>query len=521
MESVLVILQVVLAAVLAVAAVGKAFDLPGARQAVRDFGVPERYSGVLGTALPVVEGALAIGLLVTPLIRWAAIGTLLLFGTFIGAIAWNLRQGRQPDCHCFGQIHSEPAGPSTLIRNSVLALATIPLIVTGGQSIPEWVQNLSDGETVALVLGAVMLAIGLGQLWFMQQLVAQNQRILERVEQLSGVTVAESPVEEDSKFPRTAPAFDVAALDGGRLSLASLLDRDKPILLLFVDPGCGPCRQLVPDMAEWSRRFRDEITIAWLSTRSVEENQEKFGEAGFGLVGIQPANEVYLEYGLRGTPSGVLIGTDGVIREPYATGGDRIRELLDGAVRGKDAAVARPAPVVSPDGEVDPASLLRLAEGPSLGTQGSRLPLPALDGSYVSIDDFRGGETVLLFIGAQCAFTQRMLPELKEWEAEAGDEEVGRVLAISMGSADENRELGLQIRVVLDDGFTVAGGYGATGTPAAIQLDADGKVASPLVTGSDAVLDLLWDRIEPIEGDLERTNGTVAIADDPEPVLPA
>jgi hypothetical protein len=41
---------------------------------------------------------------------------------FAIGISVNLARGRTPDCHCFGQLHSAPAGWKTLARNRVLAV---------------------------------------------------------------------------------------------------------------------------------------------------------------------------------------------------------------------------------------------------------------------------------------------------------------------------------------------------------------------------------------------------------------
>ncbi len=128
---IVVSLQLALAGILAVAAVGKFLDIPGSRQAVRDFGVPQRFANPLGTALPAVELALAILLLPGATARWAALGAALLFLAFIGGIAWNLRKGNQPDCHCFGQFHSAPAGWPTIIRNALFT-AMAGVIGAGG-----------------------------------------------------------------------------------------------------------------------------------------------------------------------------------------------------------------------------------------------------------------------------------------------------------------------------------------------------------------------------------------------------
>jgi hypothetical protein len=55
--------------------------------------------------------------------RWGALVALLLMAFFAAAIGVTLSQGRRPDCHCFGQLHSAPVGWSALARNVVLAAA--------------------------------------------------------------------------------------------------------------------------------------------------------------------------------------------------------------------------------------------------------------------------------------------------------------------------------------------------------------------------------------------------------------
>ena len=113
-------LSLLLAGVFAVAGVAKLRDAEGSRQALEDFGVPARFSRVGGVLLPLIEIAVAIALMVPATARWAALAAAALLAAFMVAIANAMRQGRAPDCHCFGQLHSEPAGRSTLVRNAVL-----------------------------------------------------------------------------------------------------------------------------------------------------------------------------------------------------------------------------------------------------------------------------------------------------------------------------------------------------------------------------------------------------------------
>ena len=51
--------------------------------------------------------------------------SLVLSLVFSVAIALSLARGRAPECHCFGQLHSAPAGPMTLARNAVLAALAV------------------------------------------------------------------------------------------------------------------------------------------------------------------------------------------------------------------------------------------------------------------------------------------------------------------------------------------------------------------------------------------------------------
>ncbi len=500
MDLIIVALQFALAGVLAVAAVGKFLDLPGSRKAVRDFGVPTSLADPLGTALPGVELLLAVLLLPGATARWAALGAALLFLAFIAGIGWNIAKDNHPDCHCFGQFHSAPAGWPTIIRNSAFTLMALVVVWHGAVGPVDWFSGLDEVSQIAVVFGAVITALLGLQTWTLLQTQRQTATLLDR---LGGVEAGTLPILGDESTadgtfaPRSAPFFDLPLLAGGTVSLSSLTGRGKPTLLLFVDPGCGPCRSLVPDMQEWNRRFADDFSMLLISRGSLEDNREKFGELP---VALQEGREVFDRYDAKGTPTGVLVSTTGMIWDDYAPGRDRIRELVVRTTRGEtgkrpQAAPKRPA---NGNGEIDPRELLRIPVGPEVGTSGTRLPLPALDGGYVGLDDLRGERRVLLFFSPDCVFCQRMLPDLREWEEEAGDA-TDRLVIVSGGAEEANRAMELRSRVVLDDGFTTGNDYGVTGTPSAIVIDEDGKVASPIATGADAVLDLLDAELLPVD----------------------
>ncbi|MDQ3657259.1 MAG: DoxX family protein, partial [Chloroflexota bacterium] len=187
METAVVALQLALAIVLAAAGAGKLMDLGGSRRAMRDFGIPERFAHAFGTALPIVELTLALLLLFGATVRWGAIASGLLFLVFIAAIGWNLKQGRHPDCHCFGQIHSEPAGISTLLRNTLLSVAAGIITLEGGHGLVDWSADLPGIARGEITLGILIVAATAVQLWFMKGLQRQNNLLMSRLESLESM----------------------------------------------------------------------------------------------------------------------------------------------------------------------------------------------------------------------------------------------------------------------------------------------------------------------------------------------
>ncbi|MBA2313784.1 MAG: TlpA family protein disulfide reductase [Chloroflexi bacterium] len=108
----------------------------------------------------------------------------------------------------------------------------------------------------------------------------------------------------------------------------------------------------------------------------------------------------------------------------------------------------------------------------------------------MDLAEYKGRETALLFWNPGCGFCQRMKDDLKAWE-EARPEGAPELVVVSTGTKEANEAFGLTSPVLLDHGFTVASRFGANGTPMAVLLDKDGKVASPVAAGAPGVFDLL------------------------------
>ncbi len=487
MEAVLLIVRLLLALVFAVAGLAKLADRPGARQAIADFGVPSALARPLGILLPLAELAVAVALIPTSTALWGSVGALALLLLFVLGIGVNLARGNKPECHCFGQLSSSPAGWETLVRNGVLAALAGFLTWRAwegdvGPSATGWLATLSGPELAALLAGLVVLAAIGAQWWFLVHLLRQNGRLMVRLEALEGVLNAGGVVPSPNgtldvyglPIGSEAPDFGLSGLYGETLTLESLLAPGKPVVLLFTDPNCGPCTALLPEIRRWQKEHAESLTFALVSRGPVAENRAKATEHGLTNVLLQKDWEVMEAYEAPGTPSALIVGPDGTIASTVLSGADTIRNFvsqLGGApAGGTDAAPTQPA-------------------GPKVGEPAPEVKLPDLKGNTVELADYRGQETLVAFWNPGCGFCQQMLPDLKEWEANP-PEGAPKLLVVSTGSKEANEAMGLSAPVLLDQGFATGRAFGAIGTPAAVVVDAEGKIASEVVAGAPKVLEL-------------------------------
>ena len=210
---------------------------------------------------------------------------------------------------------------------------------------------------------------------------------------------------------------------------------------------------------------------------------------------LQEDNEVAAAYQVTGTPSAVIVRPDGTIGSPLAAGAVAMRALFGRALgtpapAGTPGSIAAPTPA-APNGNGNGAAPAAVAPTvPKIGEPAPDFRLPNLTGETVSLADFRGGKTLVLFWNPGCGFCQRMLPDLKAWEA-APPKGAPKLLVVLAGTVEANRAQGFRSTVVLDEGFSVGSAFGARGTPSAVLVDERGRIASDLAVGGTAVLELI------------------------------
>jgi thiol-disulfide isomerase/thioredoxin len=448
--------RLVLAGVFAVAATAKLRDRTGTRFTLEDFGVPAGLIGPGALLLPIAELTVAGLLLFDATAVAGAIGALLLLGAFMVGITVNLAQGRRPDCNCFGQLQSKPIGPATLARNATLAIVAGLVLAAGRTDAGATaLDDLGSLDTAtALAAGALALsALTLGLVcWIGLHLLRQQGRVLLRLDTLDGggeQTLAPAPPGLPVGAP--APAFELDSARGDRVALRQLVGDGRPLALAFVDPECGPCRSLLPDLA------KDDARVGVVISRADPDAARALAsEHDLSLALLDPDGSVADSYEANGTPTAVAIGPDGLIRSALAAGPDAVRELVDG-----------------------------LGEAP-LGDPLPDLELSDLDGEPASLRAaVAGAPHLLLFWSPTCGFCDAMLDDLRELRRR---EELPPVLLIATGGAEQNRAQRLGTRTLLDPGFNAMGeALGVSGTPSAVRVDPGGRVVSSLAVGVDDV----------------------------------
>ncbi len=476
-----------------VAGAAKLADLPGSRAAVAGFGVPERLARPIGTLLPFAELATAVALLPAATARAGAVSALVLLLGFSAGIAASIARGESPDCHCFGQLHSAPAGAPTLARNLALAALAGFVVVAGDDAGPGLIEAIGDlDSTAALAIGlglAVCLLLAAGTGAYLQ-LLRQHGGLLLRVDALEGAlrshgipipSAAPAPSAPGLPVGSAAPEFSLPGLHGETVTLASLRAAGRPVLLVFTDPGCGPCKALLPQLGEWRREHAERLAIALISRDDAERIRAEAAEHEVAPVLAEGDRTVSQRYRAPATPSAVLVDRSGRIASAVAAGEPAIAAVVEVAVS-------------------DPLDVVMVPAAPpvALGDPLPKIPgLRDLDGDAVDLADALGdAERIVLLWDPACGFCRRMLDDLRRLES-ASPAAAEALLVISRGEAEANREQGLRAPILLDEeGFALGRALGARGTPSAIRVDAQGRVASEVAVGAEAVLALLRARTD-------------------------
>jgi peroxiredoxin len=357
--------------------------------------------------------------------------------------------------------------------------------------------------TMGLVERAVAWTVaGLGG-WLGYQLLVQHGRLLLRIEaleerlaELTGTTASDDGLSPGLPVGSVFFDFALPALAGGTMTLSQW--QGRRVLLIFFDPDCGYCRQMVPDLARLEPDPVDGRPVPLIiATGDADENRRLFdGQSVRCPVLLQEQGEVAQLAQVNGTPTGYLLDEQGRTVGPLAIGAQALLELARSGFSNGAGGGDRPAAPGNSNGYT-PSRFGSLGSsrinrnGLTVGTHAPGFRLPKVGGGELSLEDFRGRRVLLVFSDPECGPCGELAPQLEQVYRR---EPALQVLMVSRGDPDANREsvarYGLTFPVVLQRRWEVSRDYGMFATPIGYLIDEAGVIAADVAVGVDAVLAL-------------------------------
>jgi peroxiredoxin len=315
--------------------------------------------------------------------------------------------------------------------------------------------------------------------WLGWQLLRQNGRLLLRLDELEKRLDTLEFGEDDQPTGLTvggaAPAFELADLAGGRQSLTQF--RGQALLLIFFNPECGYCRELMQKLAAVAAGFQPAgeggilppgqnahstgsperakdseptpgnsaglearltgrqgclpLRVLILTTGDAEKNRQFFAEHQISFpVLLQNDGEVAKAYQVNGTPTGYLISADGKIASELAIGAEALLKLASAPPpqlstlnpQPEDPSLLTSAATIDGDGRANRFSNRSLArskikrDGLKAGTPAPDFRLPRLDGrGEFALSELRGRQVLLVFSSPGCGPCNTLAPELEKF----------------------------------------------------------------------------------------------------------
>ena len=128
--------------------------------------------------------------------------------------------------------------------------------------------------------------------------------------------------------------------------------------------------------------------------------------------------------------------------------------------------------------------------GLPVGASAPPFQLTSLDGEMLPLADLRaaGKPVLLLFVHPDCGPCTALLPEIGRWQRERGN--MLTLVLLSQATPEANRAKVARHKlthVLLQQDGEVAQAYQVDGTPAAVLVQPDGTIGSPLALGAEAI----------------------------------
>lgn len=437
--------------------------------------------------LPAAEVALGVLLLVSSgwllvTTLWVAIALLLALTVLVGV---TLARGERPTCQCFGAAGAEPISGWTLARNVALVLLFTAL---GAGLAPEagLVRALAaaDDDTRS---GVALLALGtlaVVVLW-----VRQDRLLAATGADATGV--AGALAQPPSLSEQQIPPLSLTSPAGEPVQLREMADA-KAQLLVYVSPTCSTCHQLAPLVSDWQELLGAELDVRLVSIGGRAETATAYPHQVDRMWFDE--DEGYGRLGIPGTPSALLLGTNGTVAAGPAAGVPAIQELLATVVQALGVNLMTGAAQQSHGHEHPPGEPTREDQAqwvPEVGRPVPDLTVVREDGTVSSYADALaalspgGGVATTLAWSHTCSWCDEVLDDVRRASAR-GD--VVLVVSEDIATVRAQGITGPVLQVMSP--ATAVEAVGVPGTPGAVPVR-DGVVAGLGGVGGPHVLEVI------------------------------
>jgi methylamine dehydrogenase accessory protein MauD len=133
------------------------------------------------------------------------------------------------------------------------------------------------------------------------------------------------------KAGKPAPEFTLPKVGGGEASLRDFAGR--PLLLVFVQAGCGPCHAIAPELNKLARQNALQVVVVNNAEPEIARKWADKVAAAFPVL-IQEKWRVSKSFEVYATPFAFLIDAGGVVRSAGIAGSQQhLGYVLSGAGR--------------------------------------------------------------------------------------------------------------------------------------------------------------------------------------------
>jgi peroxiredoxin/uncharacterized membrane protein YphA (DoxX/SURF4 family) len=245
-------------------------------------------------------------------------------------------------------------------------------------------------------------------------------------------------------------------------------------------PDCNCFGQLHSRPLNWSV-FTRNLLLAAVAVLMVVQGKNAPGLSAFNWLADLKTGEVVtlaLSLGAMG-----LLATAVVYLRRLLNQQATVLESLAAMKKVIDEDYAESAPVERADAAPP-------VEGLPVGAPAPSFALATIAGEQMALDDLLayGKPVLLLFVSPNCFPCKTLLPAVRAWERDYDDQLT--IALLSKGTPEENQKRVAKYgarHLLLQGEDAVAADYQANWTPAAVLISGEGKIASQMTYGDDAI----------------------------------